>query len=220
MERSILSIKGIFRRMIDIILDDCMNVMKKYEDNHFDLAIVDPPYRNQNENQPTKDMRNNSKSGNMKDFGNKPDKEFFEQLFRVSKNQIIWGANNFTENLPNHKGFVIWRKLTISEKFTMSMCEYAFLSEGLSTTSKLFEYHPQDKDRIHPTQKPIKLYEWLLKHYAEKEQKILDTHLGSGSIAIACHNFGVDLVGVEIDPEYYEKAKNRIDKETRQESLF
>ena len=206
--------------MINIFLDDCMNIMQRYPDNHFDLAIVDPPYRNQNENQPTKDMRNNSKSGNMKDFGNKPDKEFFEQLFRVSKNQIIWGANNFTENLPNHKGFVIWRKLTISEKFTMSMCEYAFLSEGLSTTSKLFEYHPQDKDRIHPTQKPIKLYEWLLKHYAEKGQKILDTHLGSGSIAIACHYFGVELVGVEIDPEYYEKAKNRIDKETRQESLF
>ena len=206
--------------MIDLILDDCMNVMKKYEDNHFDLAIVDPPYRNQNENQPTKDMRNNSKNGNMKDFGNKPNNQFFKELFRVSKNQIIWGANNFAENLPNHKGFVIWRKLTISEKFTMSMCEYAFLSEGLSTTSKLFEYHPQDKDRIHPTQKPVKLYEWLLNHYAKKGQKILDTHLGSGSIGIACHNFGVDLVGIEIDAEYYEKAKNRIDKETRQESLF
>ena len=206
--------------MIDLILDDCMNVMKKYEDNYFDLAIVDPPYRNQNENQPTKDMRNNSKNGNMKDFGNKPNNQFFEELFRVSKNQIIWGANNFAENLPNHKGFVIWRKLTISEKFTMSMCEYAFLSEGLSTTSKLFEYHPQDKDRIHPTQKPVKLYEWLLNHYSEKGQKILDTHLGSGSIGIACHNFGVDLVGIEIDPEYYQKAKNRIDKETRQESLF
>ena len=143
--------------MINLILDDCMNVMKDYEDNHFDLAIVDPPYRNQNENQPTKDMRNNAKNGNMKDFGNKPDKKFFKELFRVSKNQIIWGANNFAENLPNHKGFAVWRKLTISDKFTMSMCEYAFLSEGLATTSKLFEHHPQDKERIHPTQKPVKL---------------------------------------------------------------
>ena len=205
---------------IDLILDDCMNVMKNYKDNHFDLAIVDPPYRNQTENQPTKDMRNNSKHGNMKDFGNKPNVKFFEELFRVSKNQIIWGANNFTENLPNHKGFVIWRKLTISDKFTMSMCEYAFISEGLSTISKLFEYHPQDKDRIHPTQKPVELYKWLLHNYSQKGQKILDTHLGSGSIAIACHYFGCDLVGIEIDKEYYEKAKERVDLLTRQEVIF
>ena len=184
---------------------DCMEVMKTFKDKQFDLAIVDPPYRNQSENQPTKDMRRN---GKIDVFGDKPDKTYFDELFRVSKNQIIWGANNFT--LPNYKGFVIWKKLTISEAFTMSMAELAYLSEGLSTVSKIFEYAPQgkpDDPRIHPTQKPVQLYKWLLQNYAKEGDTILDTHFGSLSIGIACHDMKFDLTAIELDKDYYEQAE-------------
>ena len=192
--------------------------MKDYKDNHFDLAIVDPPYRYSRDNDMNQWNRRTIKKGRLKDWNNKPTKEYFDELFRVSKNQIIWGANNFT--LPEHKGYVVWRKRSISEKFNMSMCDFAYISEGLGTISKCFEHIPQIKDRIHPTEKPIKLYIWLLEMYSEEGQKILDTHLGSGSIAVACHNFGVDLVGIEIDEEYYNKAKERVDKLTLQNTLF
>ena len=204
--------------MIDLILDDCMNVMKKYEDNHFDLAIVDPPYRDAKDNDMNQWNRKTIKKGRLKDWNDKPTKEYFDELFRVSKNQIIWGANNFT--LPQHKGYVVWRKKGMSENFNMSMCDFAYISEGLGTISKMFEYIPQIKNRIHPTEKPIELYKWLLKMYSEKGQKILDTHLGSGSIAVAAHYFGVDLVGVEIDEEYYNKAKERVNELTKQGTLF
>src|SRR5690606_15285752 len=126
------------------------------------------------------------------------------QLYRISKEQIIFGANNF--QLPPFKGFVVYKKKTISEEFTMSMCEIASLSEGLGTVSKWVELAPQDKNRIHPTQKPVALYKWLLKTYANPGDKILDTHLGSGSIAIACYDMGHDLVGYEIDKEYFDAA--------------
>tara|TARA_Y100001938_G_scaffold146645_1_gene225935 strand:- start:3723 stop:4397 length:675 start_codon:yes stop_codon:yes gene_type:complete len=224
--------------MIDLILDDCMNVMKDYDDNHFDLAIVDPPYGGAVEKGGYKEESFNGhlSGGRSKKYkthrtggtwaekyGTKikqwdlaPTKEYFNELFRVSKNQIIWGGNYF--DLPPNRCFLIWRKLTISEKFTMAMCEYAWAS--FNKNAKWIEIAPQDKARFHPTQKPVKLYEWLLHNYAEKGQKILDTHLGSGSIAVACHYFGVDLVGIEIDEEYYNKTKERIDNLTKQETLF
>ena len=179
---------------------DCMEYMKTLPDKAFELAIVDPPYRNVEDNKPTKDMRHN---GTLNSFGNKPSPDYFNELFRVSKNQIIWGANNF--DLPNYKGFVVWKKLTISDAFTMSMAEIAYISEGLGTTSKVFEYAPQgttNDPRIHPTQKPVALYEWLLTHYAKQGDKILDTHLGSGSSRIAAYNLGFDFVGCEIDEDY------------------
>ena len=132
--------------MIDLILDDCMNVMKNYEDNQFDLAIVDPPYRDAKDNDMNQWNRKTIKDGRLKDWNDKPTSEYFEELFRVSKNQIIWGANNF--NLPTHKGYVVWRKRSISEKFNMSMCDFAYISEGLGTISKCFEYVPQIKNRI------------------------------------------------------------------------
>lgn len=190
--------------------EDCMIGMARYPDKYFDLAIVDPPYRNQSENKPTKDMRRN---GKIDVFGDKPDKTYFDELFRVSKNQIIWGANNFT--LPNYKGFVIWKKLTISEAFTMSMAELAYLSEGLSTVSKIFEYAPQgkpDDPRIHPTQKPVALYKWLLLNYAKPGDKILDTHVGSASSLIACYDLGFDAVGFELDEDYYRESKQRLER--------
>ena len=193
--------------------EDCMDLMARYEDNYFDLAIVDPPYRD--ENQPTKDMRAN---GSMKSLEGRPTQEYWNELFRVSKEQIIWGANNF--QLPQWKGFVAWKKKTIGINFTMSMVEVASLSENLGTTSKWIEFAPQDPNRIHPTQKPVKLYEWLLMNYAKEGDKILDTHLGSGSIAIACHNLDFELTGCELDKDYYEAAMKRINEHKQQIRIF
>ena len=214
--------------MVDLILDDCMNVMKDYEDNHFDLAIVDPPYgisyaRGKHglgvcENRPKLSDVSWDKSV--------PKKEYFDQLFRVSKNQIIWGGNYFTDNIPVSKCWIIWNKINNTEnKSVFADGELAWTS--FNKVVKMFTLRTlgfindtKYKERIHPTQKPVELYEWLLHNYAEKGQKILDTHLGSGSIAIASHYFGVDLVGVEIDEEYYNKAKQRIEDLTKQETLW
>ena len=200
--------------------EDCMELMKRYKDNYFDLAIVDPPYRNINENAPTKEMRN-YRFVKENALGNKPDIYFFNELYRVSKNQIIWGANNF--QLPQFKGFVVWKKKNIGFNFNMSMCEIASISENLGTISKFVEINSQgtiQNPRIHPTQKPVKLYEWLLMNYAKEGDKILDTHLGSGSIAIACHNLGYDLTACEIDKDYYNSSIKRINNHKLQKRLF
>ena len=197
---------------------DCMDAMREFPDKFFSLAIVDPPYRDASENQPTKDMRAN---GSMDKFGNKPDKEYFQELFRVSQNQIIWGANNF--ELPCYKGFVVWKKITISDAFTMSMAEIAYISEGIGTTSKVFEYAPQgtkQEPRIHPTQKPIALYTWLLQNYAKRGDKILDTHVGSASSLIACHRMGFEYWGYELDAEYHKAATERLEREKSMQPLF
>ena len=197
---------------------DCLPAMKEMPDNAFDLAIVDPEYRDIDENQPTKDMRRN---GGMKRFHGKPTQEYFKELFRVSKNQIIWGANNF--DLPNYKGFVVWKKITISDEFTMSMAELAYISEGIGTTSKVFECAPQGtaKDpRIHPTQKPVALYKWLLTKYAKPGQTILDTHLGSMSSVIACIDMGYSITGYEVDKEYFDNGVSRVQRHLSQGRLF
>ena len=196
------------------ITNECnMELMARYEDNYFDLAIVDPPYRD--ENKPTKDMRNN---GCMKSLKGRPAKKYFDELYRVSKNQIIWGANNF--QLPQFKGFLIWDK-GIPFDFTMSMCEIASFSEDLSTISKIYKLRIAGLEtRIHPTQKPVKLYEWILMNYAKEGDKILDTHLGSGSIAIACHNLGYDLTACELDTDYYNAAMKRFKQHQAQLRLI
>jgi len=203
--------------MITYTNEDCMIGMARYPDKYFELAIVDPPYRNASENQPTKDMRAN---GTLNNFGDKPNENYFKELFRVSQNQIIWGANNF--QLPDYKGFIIWKKLTISDAFTMSMAELAYISEGIGTTSKIFEYAPQgtkQDPRIHPTQKPVALYKWLLKNYAKPNDKILDTHVGSASSLIACRDMGFDAVGFELDKEYFEKSTQRLEDFQRQPKI-
>lgn len=203
--------------MIEYTNEDCMIGMARYPDKYFDLAIVDPPYRDACDNRPTKDMR---KNGRIDSFGNKPDQCYFDELFRISNNQIIWGANNF--QLPPYKGFVIWKKLTISDAFTMSMAELAYVSDGIGTASKFFEYAPQGTKthpRIHPTQKPVALYKWLLKNYAKQGDKILDTHVGSASSLIACYDMGFDAVGFELDADYYAKSKQRLDDFMRQPKL-
>lgn len=186
---------------------DCMEYMRTLPDKAFDLAVVDPPYRDAAENAPTKDMRRN---GTLACFGDKPTKEYFEELQRVSKEQIIWGANNF--ELPPYKGFLVWEKLTISEGFTMSQAEIAAISEGLGTTSKIFKHMPQGTKgdpRIHPTQKPVALYAWIFSRYAKPGEKVLDTHLGSGSSRIAAYDAGLDFVGCEIDKDYFKAQEAR-----------
>jgi site-specific DNA-methyltransferase (adenine-specific) len=192
---------------------DCMDGMKQFPDKYFELAIVDPPYRD--ENQPTKDMR---ASGSMKSLEGRPTEEYWQELYRVSVNQIIWGANNF--QLPQFKGFVVWEK-GIPEKFTMSMSEIASLSEGLGTISKIYKCRASGQgDRIHPTQKPVALYEWLLRNYAKEGNKILDTHVGSASSLIACHNMGFDYIGFELDKDYWKAATERLEAVKSQTTLW
>ena len=134
----------------------------------------------------------------------------------MTKKAIVWGGNYFP--LPISRNFVIWRKKTISEAFTMAMAEYAWTN--IAGNAKVFEYPPQAAGRFHPTQKPVRLYEWLLKNYAKPGDKILDTHGGSGSICIACHDLGFDLDWYEIDAEYFQAAKERLERHQRQASLF
>lgn len=197
---------------------DCMEYMRTLPDKAFDLAVVDPPYRDAAENAPTKDMRRN---GTLACFGDKPTKEYFGELQRVSKEQIIWGANNF--ELPPYKGFLVWEKLTISEGFTMSQAEIAAISEGLGTTSKIFKHMPQGTKgdpRIHPTQKPVALYAWIFSRYAKPGDKILDTHLGSGSSRIAAYDAGLDFVGCEIDKDYFAAQEERFAAYTAQLTMW
>lgn len=141
-----------------------------------------------------------------------PGENYFKELFRVSRHQIIWGANYF-HNMPPTRCFLVWRKLTISESFSMAMCEYAWTS--FAGNAKLFECAPQGnkEKRFHPTQKPVVLYSWILKNFAKPGDRILDTHLGSGSSRIAAYKLGFDFVGCEIDREYYEKQEERFRRE-------
>ena len=197
--------------------EDNMELMARYEDNYFDLAIVDPPYRDAKDNDMNQFTRKNITEGRLKNWQDKPKKKYFDELIRVSKNQIIWGANNFNFDF---KGFVVWDK-NIAFEMKFSMCEIASLSANLSTVSKMIKIRAAGAEiRIFPTQKPVKLYEWLLMNYAKEGDKILDTHLGSGSIAIACHNLGYDLTACELDKEYYDKAMKRINQHKAQIRMF
>jgi site-specific DNA-methyltransferase (adenine-specific) len=158
-------------------------------------------------------------SGNFGDSNTSPKPEYFDELFRVSKHQIIWGGNYFI--LPPSRGFVIWRKTTVAESFSMAMCEYAWLS--FNANAKVFDGAPQgtaQDPRVHPTQKPVALYRWLLQHYAKPGDKILDTHVGSASSLIACHQMGFDFMGFEIDPDYHKAATERLERARAQVSVF
>jgi site-specific DNA-methyltransferase (adenine-specific) len=200
-----------------------MDGMHNTPDKFYDLAIVDPPYGNFKDSMTRTggtwnkkyyaEGENHCKTINW-DYA--PTKEYFDELFRVSKEQIIWGGNYF--GLPPNRCFLIWRKLTISESFSMAMCEYAWAS--FNENSKLIEIAPQNSNRFHPTQKPEKLYAWILRNYAKEGNKILDTHLGSGSIAIACYDMGYDLTGYEIDKDYFEKASKRLEDRKKQLTMF
>jgi site-specific DNA-methyltransferase (adenine-specific) len=190
---------------------DCVEAMKKYSDNYFDLAVVDPPYgiaRFGNRVELSNRLCNSAKL-NIWDV--KPTTEYFKELFRVSKYQIIWGANNFT--LPNTEYFIIWDKEQTVQNFASA--EYAWTN--IKQPAQIFKYsiHKVMSDRkseggkIHPTQKPIALYEWLLQNYAKPNDKILDTHLGSQSSRIAAYKAGLDFTGFELDKEYFEQGNKR-----------
>ena len=216
---------------MNITNEDNMELMARYPDKYFDLAIVDPPYGigMSNSNKRTKPSRPNSYTKyadfryHKTDWDNhRPNKKYFDELFRVSKNQIIWGSNYFCEYLPSGYGWIFWNKLNGLDN-CFSDGEFAFSSKGVQ--SKYFEcstFHNLNggKDRIHPTEKPVKLYQWLLNNFAKQGDKILDTHLGSGSIAIACHDYGFDLTACELDKEYFDKAIVRIDNHIKQLKLF
>jgi site-specific DNA-methyltransferase (adenine-specific) len=203
-----------------------MELMARYEDNHFDLAIVDPPYGG-NDAIGLKDNTTTNKQAtkrtNYNVFKNvAPSIKYFKELKRVSKNQIIWGVN-FYNNFDLSGGRLCWDK----KGTAFGRGELAYLSMTKSvnvceiTWNGMIQHDMKNKEhRIHPTQKPVKLYEWLLMNYAKDGDKILDTHLGSGSIAIACHNLGFDLTACELDTEYYEAAMKRINEHKQQIRMF
>lgn len=208
--------------MLQITNEDNMLLMARYPDNYFDLAIVDPPY-GINMAMGHKGSEKRGDKNKYKTFaGNDnsiPTKEYFNELFRVSKNQIIWGANYMTKFLEPKASWIIWDKVQ-PEAFSMAMAELAWSSFG--SPMKIYKKRVVGADdvRVHPTQKPIALYKWILDKYAKKGDKILDTHLGSGSIAIACHDYGFELTACELDREYFDKAMQRITNHTNQQKLF
>jgi len=209
-----------------------MELMARYPDNYFDLAIVDPPYginiQKMNYTQNTKGgvaKRNNYSSITDWD-SNIPKQEYFNELFRVSNNQIIWGGNYF--NLPLTKSWIIWDKKT-EDKYSNDFADCEMAWNSFDKPAKIVRYlwsgmlQPDMKEkqkRIHPTEKPYQLYKWLLDKYAKEGDKILDTHLGSGSIAIACHDYKFNLTACELDKEYYDKAMQRINNHMAQQKLF
>lgn len=204
---------------ITITNEDNMELMARYPDNYFDLAIVDPPY-GININVSMGRRKGDKKSNYYKFAGNDnsiPTAEYFNELKRVSKEQIVWGGNYMIEHLTPSPCWLLWDK-GFSEDVTFAQFEMAWTS--FTSSAKKYDKHPSQQNRIHPTQKPTSLYKWLLDKYAKQGDKILDTHLGSGSIAIACHDYDFELTACELDSEYYEKAIQRIKSYTNQQKLF
>lgn len=220
----------------DVFNSDCVDGMREYPDNFFDLAIVDPPYgigiANRNGSIGQKKGQGKITKYSKKDWDNKiPDAEYFEELFRVSKNQIIFGANYFTPFLPPSKGWIVWDKrqpegvtfamaelafTSIDKSVKMFSCSRALIGNTVSNNSRIAKTNA----KIHPAQKPIAIYEWILKNYAQPGWKILDTHLGSGSSRIACHFSKFDFIGFEIDTDYYEAQEKRFETAIMQPRLF
>jgi site-specific DNA-methyltransferase (adenine-specific) len=203
--------------------EDCMELMSRYPDKYFELAIVDPPYGlGMGTVSVPSEKNTNSQQKFYKDLkskrwdNNTPNKEYFDELIRVSKNQIVWGGNYMAEHLGNTKCIIIWDKMTYIP--TMSQFEFAFCS--FNKHPKMVKINSTDIDRMHPTQKPVKLYEWILKNYANEGDKILDTHLGSGSSRIAADKMGFDFYACELDRDYFEAQEKRFKQYKSQLILF
>jgi site-specific DNA-methyltransferase (adenine-specific) len=222
---------------LTILNEDNMALMARYPDKYFDLAIVDPPYGiNADEaqnNAAEQRIKANGKSKAGRGYklykksewdNSIPSKDYFDELFRVSKNQIIWGGNYMTEFLKPSMGWIIWDKG--QRDFSLADGEMAWSS--FDKAMRIFEFSRASciksnntmTEKFHPTAKPFELYKWILDKYAKQGDKILDTHLGSGSIAIACHDYGFDLTACELDKEYFDKAMQRINNHTNQTKLF
>ena len=216
--------------MIQITNEDNMQLMARYEDNYFNLAIVDPPYgigesKKKRENTKSDKWNNPTKKiHNLKDWDlQTPTQEYFNEIFRISKNQIVWGGNYFIDKIQKPSmGWVFWDKKNGNSDFSDGELAYTSFNKGLRKFEWLWNGFQKQRpeERIHPTQKPVKLYEWLLMNYAKEGDKILDTHLGSGSIAIACHNLGYDLTACELDTEYYDAAIKRLKQHQQQLTMF
>ena len=212
--------------MIELLHIDCMEYMATLPGKAFDLAIVDPPYGigedGGNKNRGRKADNYSRKVIHIKkDWdSSKPKKEYWDELFRVSKNQVVWGGNYFSEFLPSRMGWIFWNKLIGGD---FSDGELAWTSFNRALRMYTYSYHGDTKGghtRIHPTQKPKSLYQYILHNYAKPGDKILDTHLGSGSSAIAAHKMGFDFVGTELDLDYYNAAVKRFNEQTMQQTLF
>lgn len=203
---------------LDLRNCDCMKLMSEFPDKHFDLAIVDPPYGigmsdyKRNILNPKFDMTKRW------DYYT-PDSDYFNELFRVSKNQIVWGGNYFTQYLPPSKGWIFWNK---KQNGNLQIGELAWTSfDRVKYFERIWQLDRNwQTEKIHPTQKPKELYTWILNNYPEQGDKILDTHLGSMSIALACHDFKFDLTGSEIDKEYFEAGMKRVSNHVSQLSLL
>ena len=207
----------------EVFLMDCMEGMKQYPNDYFDLAVVDPPYglgmgtvsipseKNTNSQQKFyKDLKSKRWDDNT------PNKEYFDELKRVSKNQIVWGGNYMAEHLGNTKCIIIWDKMTYIP--TMSQFEFAFCS--FNKHPKMVKVNSTDIDRMHPTQKPIQLYDWIFGKYSEQGQKILDTHLGSQSSRISANKNKLHFTGFELDPDYFRDGNKRYEDFVSQLTLF
>jgi len=224
--------------MIEITNEDNMELMARYANNYFELAIVDPPYGigitgtvggdkpfGSKKTQVGGEKVAKCKIYNSFDDTKSPDIKYFNELIRISKNQIIFGANHFISKIPYDSScWIVWDK---DNSGNFADCELAWTSFKTSVRKFKWRWYgmlqqnmKNKEDRIHPTQKPVKLYEWLLMNYAKQGDKILDTHLGSGSIAIACHNLGFDLTACELDKEYYDAAIKRLNLHKSQKRLF
>tara|TARA_R110000868_G_scaffold119156_1_gene315699 strand:- start:43 stop:645 length:603 start_codon:yes stop_codon:yes gene_type:complete len=197
----------------EVFNTDCLEAMKQYPDNYFELAIVDPPYGiDRNSMNMGNSVFNTDNKKWDKDI---PNHLYFKELFRVSKNQIIWGGNYFP--LPNSQYFAIWDKGETMYGRDFAECEYAWVRSG---GTRIYKKNPNQPERIHPTQKPVALYRWLLQNYAKPNDKILDTHLGSGSSRIAADMEGYDFTGYELDTDYFNASCKRFNEYKMQTKLF
>ena len=214
---------------LDIRNCDCMEMMREFPDRHFHLCIVDPPYGIGEDGLRNHSRGNKALAKKYKPYANgksKPSNAYFDELFRVSKHQIIWGANHFISRFARDSScWLVWDKENGNSDF--ADCELAWSSFRMAVRKFSFMWHgmlqgnmKNKEERIHPNQKPVALYNWILNKYSAPGQRILDTHMGSGSIAIACHYFGADLTACELDAYYYNAAMSRIARETRQEAFL
>lgn len=209
------------REMINLYNGDCLEAMREMKDNEFDLAIVDPPYGMKELGAQTGGKGGMEHlayhNGSIDKWDSSPDQEYFDEIRRVSKNQIIWGGNYFTNRIPESREWICWDK----KQFMPTFSRFELAWTSFKGVMKMFEYrHFAVEEKVHPCQKPVALYTWLLDKYAKEGDKILDTHLGSGSIAIACHNLGYSLDAFELDPDYYAAACQRLRQHQRQLRLF